>query len=92
MSSIVCHKAGIDDRNPELGRALEHDDVCDCICELQHDRIHRQSMMFQNTGRSPGISFGCESLQPAKKNVAYFKDRLDVILEEFLLSTKAPTA
>ena len=25
---IVCHKVGIDDHNPELGRALEHADVC----------------------------------------------------------------
>ena len=28
MSSIVYHKVGIDDQNPELGRALEHADVC----------------------------------------------------------------
>ena len=31
MSSIVYHKVGIDDQNPELGRALEHADVCDCV-------------------------------------------------------------
>ena len=31
MSSIVYHKVGIDKQNPELGRALEHADVCDCV-------------------------------------------------------------
>ena len=31
MSNIVCHKVGSDDQNPELGRALEHADVCDCV-------------------------------------------------------------
>ena len=31
MSSIVCHKVGIGDQNPELGRELEHADVCDCV-------------------------------------------------------------
>ena len=31
MSSIACHKVGIDDQNPEFGRALEHADVCDCV-------------------------------------------------------------
>ena len=31
MSSIVFHRVGIDDQNPELGRALEHADVCDCV-------------------------------------------------------------
>ena len=46
----------------------------------------------KSTGRSPGSSFECESLQPAKRNVASFKDRLDVILEAFLLSTNTPTA
>ena len=29
MRSIVCHKVGMDEQNPELGRALEHADVCD---------------------------------------------------------------
>ena len=47
MRSIVCHKVGMDDQNPELGRALKHVDVCDCVRELQHDHIHRQSMKFQ---------------------------------------------
>ena len=47
MRSIVCHKVGIDEQNPELSRALEHADVCDCVRELQLDRIHRQSMTFQ---------------------------------------------
>ena len=42
------------------------------------------------TGRSPGSSFGCESLQPAKMKVSLLKDRLDVILEAFLLSTNTP--
>ena len=28
MRSIVCHKVGIDEDNPEFGRALEHADVC----------------------------------------------------------------
>ena len=32
------------------------------------------------------------SLQPAKRNVALSKDRLDVILEAFLLSTNTPMA
>ena len=32
------------------------------------------------------------SLQPAKRNVALFKDRLDVILEAFLLFTNTPVA
>ena len=31
MISIVCHKVGIDDQNPELGRALEYANVCDCV-------------------------------------------------------------
>ena len=31
MISIVCLKMGIDDQNPELGRALEYADVCDCV-------------------------------------------------------------
>ena len=31
MSSIVYHKVGIDNKNLELGRALEHADVCDCV-------------------------------------------------------------
>ena len=35
----------------------------------------------KGTGRSPGSSVGCESLQPAKRNAALSKDRLDVILE-----------
>ena len=47
MSSIVCHKVGIDEQNPELGRALENAAVCDCVFELQLDPIHRQSMTFQ---------------------------------------------
>ena len=38
MSSIVYHKVGIDNQNQELGRALEHADVCD---------IHRQNMTFK---------------------------------------------
>ena len=29
MRSIVYHKVGMDEQNPELGRALEHADVCD---------------------------------------------------------------
>ena len=33
---------------------------------------------------------GCESLQPVKRNVALFMDRLDVNLEAFLLSTNTP--
>ena len=28
MRSIVCHKVGIDEQNPELGRALKHADIC----------------------------------------------------------------
>ena len=40
MRSIVCHKVAIDEQNPELGRALEHAVVCDCVCDLQLDRIH----------------------------------------------------
>ena len=28
MSGIVCYKVGIDDQNPEFGRALEHADDC----------------------------------------------------------------
>ena len=31
MISIVCHKVGIDDQNPELGRAREHADVSDSV-------------------------------------------------------------
>ena len=45
MRSIVCHKVGIDVQNPELGRALEHADVCDCKQQL--DRIYRQSITVQ---------------------------------------------
>ena len=47
MIRIVCHKVGIDDQNQEFGTALEYADVCDCVWDLQHDRIHRQSMTFQ---------------------------------------------
>ena len=47
MRSIVCHKVGIDEQNPELGRALEHAGVYDCVSELQLNRIQRQSMTFQ---------------------------------------------
>ena len=47
MRRIVCHKVGIDEQNTELGRALEHAGVCDCIRELQLDRIQRQGMTFQ---------------------------------------------
>ena len=50
------------------------------------------SMTFKGTGRSPASSVGCESLQPTKMNVALFKDRLDVILEAFILSTNTPMA
>ena len=45
MRSIVCHKVGIDEQNPELGRALENADFC--VRELPLDRINRQSMTFQ---------------------------------------------
>ena len=38
---------------------------------------------FKGTVRSPGSSVGCERLQPAKRNVALFRDRLDVTLEAF---------
>ena len=31
MSSIVYNKVGIDNQNPEFGRALEYADVCDCV-------------------------------------------------------------
>ena len=31
VRSIVCRKVGIDEQNLELGRALEHADVCDCV-------------------------------------------------------------
>ena len=31
MRSIVCHKVGIDEQNQELGRALQHAGVCDCV-------------------------------------------------------------
>ena len=31
MSSIVYDKVGMDEQNPELGRALEHADDCDCV-------------------------------------------------------------
>ena len=31
MISIVCNKVGIDDLNPEFGRALEYADVYDCV-------------------------------------------------------------
>ena len=46
----------------------------------------------KGTGRSPGSFVGCESLQPDDRNVALFNDRLDVILEAFLLSTNAPVS
>ena len=44
------------------------------------------------TGRSPGRSVGCESLRPAKRNASLFMDRLDVILEAFLLYTNTRSA
>ena len=31
MRSIVYHKVGIDEQNPELGRALEHANVFDYV-------------------------------------------------------------
>ena len=31
MRSIVCHKVGMDEHNPELGKAVEHGDVFDCV-------------------------------------------------------------
>ena len=40
MRGIVCHKVGIDEQYPELGRALEHAGVSDCVWELQLDRIN----------------------------------------------------
>ena len=46
----------------------------------------------KGTGRSPGSSVGCKSIQSAKRNVAPLKDRLDVILEAFLLPTNTPIA
>ena len=46
----------------------------------------------KGTGRSPGSSVGCKSLQSAKRNVAPFKDQLDVIVEAFLLPTNTPMA
>ena len=53
MTSIVCHKVGIDEHNPELGGFLQHAGVCDCFCEQELGRIQRQS---NGKGRSPGIS------------------------------------
>ena len=47
MSSIVCHKVGIDEQNPALGRALLHAGVCDCAWELLLDRIQHQSVTLQ---------------------------------------------
>ena len=47
MRSMVCCNVGIDKQNPELGRALEHADVFDCVRELQLDRIQHQNMTFQ---------------------------------------------
>ena len=47
MRSTVCHNVGIDEQNPELGRALQHVGVCDCVRELQLDRIQRQNITFQ---------------------------------------------
>ena len=31
MRSIVCHKVAIDEQNPELGGALQHAGVGDCV-------------------------------------------------------------
>ena len=50
------------------------------------------SVNFKGTCRSPGRSVGRESLQPVRRNVALFTDRLDVILEAFLLPTNTPVA
>ena len=69
--------------------------VSPCSLEIvSTERIRTTVKVTQSksTGRSPGSSFGCESLQPANRNVAPFKDRLDVILEAFILSTNTPMA
>ena len=47
MRNIICHKVGIDERNTELGGALQHAGVIDCVRELHLDRIQRQSMTLQ---------------------------------------------
>ena len=89
MSSIVYHKVGIDNQNPELGRALEHAD--DCVraaarsYSLSKYDIPKAQVDLQ-------IALLNASLQPAKRNVALIKDRHDVILEALLLSTNTPTA
>ena len=44
MNSIVCHKMDTGERDLEEGGALRHAGVCDCVNELQHDRIQRQNM------------------------------------------------
>ena len=46
MSCIAFHKVYIVERNLELGGALQYVDICDCVQELQHDRIQHQNMTF----------------------------------------------
>ena len=48
MRSIVCHKEGIDEQNLAVGGALKNAGVCDCVRELQLDRIQHESMTFQS--------------------------------------------
>ena len=92
VRSIVCHKVGIDEQYPELGKhwsmlisatASENCSSIAYIVEVWHSK---------GTGRSPGSSAGYESLQPAKWNVALLKEWLHVIFEAFLLSINTPMA
>ena len=46
MSCIVCHKVDSGERNLDVGGALHHAGVCDCICELQHKRIQCENMTY----------------------------------------------
>ena len=88
MRSIVCHKVGIDELNHELGRALEHADVCDLYLRAA---TRSYSSSKYDIPKAQGDLLDA-SLLPAKRNLALFKDRLDVILEVFLLSTNTPMA
>ena len=39
MSSIVCHKVDTGEQNLEVGGALRHVGVCDCVRQL-HVHVH----------------------------------------------------
>ena len=44
--AIACHKVYIGERNLEVGGALRHAGVNDCVWGMQHDRIQHKNITF----------------------------------------------